>query len=55
MTGFPEPNHDHHGCIDTALNRAERLCRTAGARLTESRRDILRLVWASHAPIGAYE
>lgn len=51
---FPAPNHDHHRCVAQALAAAEAECRRRGARLTEARRRVLELVWASHAPIGAY-
>ena len=51
---FLRPEHDHASCVDTALQRAEGLCRKRGARLTELRRRVLELVWDSHAPVGAY-
>lgn len=51
---FPAANHDHHRCVAHALEAAEIECRRRGARLTEARRRVLELVWASHAPIGAY-
>lgn len=47
--------HNHQACVDEALAAAERVCRGHGARLTDLRRKVLELVWASHAPIGAYE
>ncbi|OOZ35719.1 Fur family transcriptional regulator [Solemya velesiana gill symbiont] len=52
---FPAANHDHKACIKTALNEAERYCRENGLRLTELRRRVLELVWASHRPVGAYD
>jgi Fur family zinc uptake transcriptional regulator len=51
---FPSPVHDHDGCVRDALESAELHCRQSGARLTDIRRRTLELVWASHAPIGAY-
>ena len=48
-------SHDHADCVARALERAERLCAKHGARLTKLRRRVLELVWASHAPMGAYE
>ncbi len=51
---FPRPEHDHASCVESAMQRAERLCRTRGARLTALRRRVLELVWGSHAPVGAY-
>jgi Fur family zinc uptake transcriptional regulator len=53
-TLFPRPEHDHTSCVETALLRAEQLCRKRGARLTVLRRRVLELVWESHAPVGAY-
>ncbi len=46
--------HDHLTCIADALARAEALCEDRGARMTALRRRILKLVWDSHSPIGAY-
>jgi Fur family zinc uptake transcriptional regulator len=54
-TAFPHPHHDHDHCVEDALTRADTLCRAQGARLTDIRRDVLELVWANHAPVGAYE
>lgn len=51
---FPAANHDHHRCVAHALAAAEAECARRGARLTEIRRRVLELVWASHAPVGAY-
>lgn len=51
---FLAPGHDHDRCVATALDQAERHCRERGARLTAQRRRVLEIVWASHAPIGAY-
>ncbi|HTV27644.1 MAG TPA: transcriptional repressor, partial [Xanthobacteraceae bacterium] len=51
---FPAPEHDHSGCVRSALDTAEEHCERNGARLTALRRHVLELVWASHAPIGAY-
>lgn len=48
------PDHDHARCIESALKRADDHCRSRGLRLTDIRRRVLELVWASHAPVGAY-
>jgi Fur family zinc uptake transcriptional regulator len=40
--------------LEAALDRAAEACRAQGAQLTELRRQVLRLVLASPAPIGAY-
>ncbi len=47
--------HDHRGCIEDALKRAELVCNSRSANLTEIRRRVLELVWRGHEPIGAYE
>lgn len=52
---FPPAQHDHDTCVETALERAESLCRARGLRLTGLRRRVLELVWNSHKPAGAYE
>ena len=51
----PSHDHDHDRCIADALTSAEVVCAQRGARLTELRRQVLELIWASHAPIGAYD
>lgn len=47
--------HDHSHCVHDALETADRLCSTSGARLTSLRRRVLELVWNSHRPLGAYD
>lgn len=51
---FPDQRHDHSVCRSQALAQAEEFCRQQGLRLTELRRRVLELVWASHQPVGAY-
>jgi len=51
---FPPKRHDHSRCRTDALTQAEDYCRRQGLRLTELRRRVLELVWASHQPVGAY-
>ena len=46
--------HNHQHCIDDALTQAKALCRARGAQLTPLREQILRLIWTSHKPLGAY-
>lgn len=46
--------HDHGRCVADALAEAERLCASRDVRLTELRKRVLELIWASHAPVGAY-
>jgi Fur family transcriptional regulator, zinc uptake regulator len=47
--------HDHRRCVARALTDAETICAARGARLTDIRRQVLELVWASHEPVGAYD
>jgi Fur family zinc uptake transcriptional regulator len=37
------------------MKAAERLCADSGEKLTELRKRVLELVWASHKPVGAYQ
>lgn len=46
--------HNHQLCIDTALQQAKVLCQDRGVRLTTLREQVLRLIWSSHKPLGAY-
>ena len=55
LPAFPEPGHDHGACAAAALARAEARCAERGARLTPVRRQVLEIVWESHAPLGAYD
>ncbi len=47
--------HNHSHCIAEALKKAHDLCQQKGARLTPLRETVLKLVWQSHQPIGAYD
>jgi Fur family zinc uptake transcriptional regulator len=47
--------HDHRRCINAALARAKELCETQSLRLTPARESVLRLLWQSHRPLGAYQ
>ncbi len=47
--------HDHQGCINSALSKAQQLCRERNSRLTPIRKRVLELVWQSHQPLGAYQ
>lgn len=46
-------NHQH--CIDDAMTSAHRICRDKKLRLTPIREQVLRLIWQSHRPLGAYD
>ena len=50
-----ESGHNHQHCIDQALQQARTLCRERQLRLTPVRELVLKLIWQSHQPIGAYE
>ncbi|MBV1932508.1 MAG: transcriptional repressor [Porticoccaceae bacterium] len=47
--------HDHLRCQNAALHQAQALCARDGARLTPIRETVLRLIWQSHRPLGAYD
>ena len=47
--------HDHEHCIDHALEQAAAICQKNGQRLTTLRQTVLKLVWSSHRPVGAYD
>lgn len=55
LQGFPGKGHNHRACMQTALASAEAACEHKGVRLTKLRRRVLELVWASHAPVKAYD
>jgi Fur family zinc uptake transcriptional regulator len=60
LTGGDAPfvvaeDHDHEGCVEAAVAAASAVCEERGERLTPLRRRVLELVWAGHAPVGAYE
>ncbi len=52
---FAAAAHDHGQCVRAAVEQALELCHRRGVRLTEVRRQVLELVWQSHAPVGAYQ
>ena len=45
----------HENCIEEALLKAEMICKDRGVRLTKLRREVLEVIWESHAPVKAYE
>ncbi len=51
----PQAGHNHGACISDAMKAAERLCADSGEKLTDLRKRVLELVWASHKPVGAYQ
>ncbi len=54
-TSIAHRDHNHDHCIETALQTAKKLCQVRGARLTQLREQVLKLIWQSHKPLGAYE
>ena len=52
---IPPSGHNHNLCVSQALETAEKLCRERGLRFTALRKQVLRLVWDSHKPVGAYD
>jgi Fur family transcriptional regulator, zinc uptake regulator len=52
---FPMPEHNHVGCLDAAVHRAELAFETKGLKLTRLRRKILEEIAASHHAVGAYD
>ncbi len=51
---FTETAHNHAHCIGQALEKAVGLCQQRGVRLTPLRHQVLKLIWQSHKPLGAY-
>ncbi len=47
--------HNHQHCVTSALQRASKICKTQGVRLTATRERVLELVWQSHRALGAYD
>lgn len=47
--------HNHNDCINTALEHAVKICKQKNARLTATRKQVLKFIWESHKPIGAYD
>ncbi|KXJ55869.1 MAG: Fur family transcriptional regulator [Neptuniibacter sp. Phe_28] len=49
------PEHDHKDCIEHALSDARNLCEERNLRFTPIRELVLKTIWQSHKPLGAYE
>ena len=47
--------HDHTGCTNTALERADQLALERGLRLTPVRRKTLEILLQEHRALGAYD
>lgn len=48
-------DHDHAHCVAAAVARVEERCAARRLRLTPLRRNVMRILADSHAPLGAYE
>jgi Fur family transcriptional regulator, zinc uptake regulator len=47
--------HDHRACVSASLDAADALARERKLRLTERRREVLKIISSSHRPVGAYD
>lgn len=47
--------HDHSNCQSQAISDAVSQCEKKGLKLTKVRKLVLKIIWASHNPIGAYD
>ena len=52
---FPEHGHDHHPCMEDALERVRVAFAAKQIRLTDLRRQVFEEIAASHAAVGAYD
>lgn len=51
--GFTQ--HDHHSCINSALNAAEEFCAREKLQFTPVRRRVLEILLERHQAMGAYD
>tara|TARA_E500000178_G_C17002887_1_gene746618 strand:+ start:531 stop:1055 length:525 start_codon:yes stop_codon:yes gene_type:complete len=47
--------HNHERCINAALRLAREICQKNKVTLTPTKEQVLKLIWQSHRPIGAYQ
>jgi Fur family zinc uptake transcriptional regulator len=47
--------HDHERCVNAALQLTREICQKNKVNLTPTREQVLKLIWQSHRPIGAYQ
>ncbi len=52
---FPEHGHDHHPCMEDALERVRVAFAAKQIRLTDLRRLVFEEIAGSHAAVGAYD
>ena len=50
-----DPDHNHSACRQSALAKARQLCQERKLRMTPIRELVLKTIWQSHKPLGAYE
>lgn len=50
---FDCEEHDH--CIENALEQAQLVCDENDSRFTSLRKRVLKLIWARHEPVKAYD
>lgn len=55
MNSVSFQSHNHKQCQKSAIQQAERICKSLGERLTPLRKTVLEFVWLSHEPIKAYD
>ncbi|WP_121061504.1 Fur family transcriptional regulator [Chachezhania antarctica] len=55
MTALGFEAHDHSGCIDDALERAESRCHDAKLQFTPARRRVYEILLQGHQAMGAYD
>ena len=48
-------SHDHHCCIEDAVERAEATCAARGLRFTPIRKRVLEILLEQHRALGAYD
>lgn len=48
-------SHDHDRRVNAALAQALHICADRGARMTPTRETVLKLLWQSRRPLGAYQ
>jgi len=50
-----QQSYQHPQSITAAISQAKLVCEKNNVRLTSAREEILKIVWLSHQPLGAYQ
>ena len=50
-----QQSYQHPKSITAAISQAKLVCEKNNVRLTSAREEILKIVWLSHQPLGAYQ